>query len=50
MLDHIEMGEYSKMIEEALSKTLCVKEQTTADLGGKASTEQFTHNIIKNLN
>lgn len=50
MLNHLEMFDYAKTIEEALSKTLCNKEQTTADLGGKASTEEFAQFIIKNLN
>ncbi|CAN5141503.1 isocitrate/isopropylmalate family dehydrogenase [soil metagenome] len=50
MLNHIEMFDHAKKVEEALNKTLFVKEQTTADLGGKASTEEFTQNIIKNLN
>jgi isocitrate dehydrogenase (NAD+) len=50
MLDHIGMFDYARTIEEALSKTLCNKDQVTADLGGKASTEEFTQFIIKNMN
>ncbi|MDQ3536372.1 MAG: isocitrate/isopropylmalate family dehydrogenase [Bacteroidota bacterium] len=50
MLNHIEMHEEGNRINIALNNTLRVKESTTADLGGKANTQKFTDNIIKNLN
>lgn len=50
MLNHIEMHEEASRIDLALNNTLRVKELTTADLGGKANTNEFTNNIINNLN
>lgn len=48
MLKYIGENTYAEKIEKALFKTL--KENTfTADLGGKASTTEFTNAIIKNL-
>ena len=48
MLKYIGENIYAEKIEKALFKTL--KENTfTADLGGKASTTEFTNAIIKNL-
>lgn len=50
MLNHLNMYEEAGRIDNALNNTLRKKELTTADLGGKANTKQFTDNIIKNLN
>lgn len=50
MLNYMDLNEYAEKIGEALDLTLSNPEQRTADLGGKASTESFTENIIKNLN
>lgn len=50
MLDHLEMFDEARKIDNAINKTLAIKELTTGDLGGKASTQEFTNNVIKNLN
>lgn len=49
MLDHIGEIEKSKEIEKALIKTLKEGKFLTADLGGTASTTEFTNEIINNL-
>jgi isocitrate dehydrogenase (NAD+) len=49
MLHHLEMHDYADRIANALNKTLLHKEQCTGDLGGKASTMEFTQNIINNM-
>jgi isocitrate dehydrogenase (NAD+) len=45
------LGEHSKadQIEKALEGTLLNQEECTGDLGGKASTSQFTQHIINKL-
>ncbi len=48
MLRYIEENSYADRIEKALFKTLSDNIKT-ADLGGKASTSEFTQAIIKNL-
>lgn len=50
MLNHMEMFDEATKIDRAINKTLAIKELTTGDLGGKASTQDFTNNVIKNLN
>ncbi len=50
MLDYIGEKERAKKISLALEKTLQNKQQCTGDLGGKATTKEFTQNIINNLN
>ena len=49
MLCHMDLMRESKMIEDALNKTLANKEQCTGDLGGNASTMQFAENVISNF-
>jgi len=49
MLEHIGEEERAKRISAALEKTLQNKQQCTGDLGGKATTKEFTKNIINNL-
>ena len=49
MLHHIGEGEIARRLENAIGVTLRNKDQCTADLGGKAGTEEFTNNIITNL-
>merc|ERR1711879_219036 len=48
MLRHVGMGEYADRIEKATLDTIR-SEVRTGDLGGKATTTQFTEAIIKNL-
>ena len=45
------MGEtaIARRLENAIDVTLRNKDQCTADLGGKAGTEEFTNNVIRNL-
>ena len=49
MLKYIEQREIAEKIEKALYKTLNEQKVTTADLGGNATTDEFTKEIIKNL-
>jgi isocitrate dehydrogenase (NAD+) len=49
MLEYIKLNEHAQKIQNALEKTLKVKELCTGDLGGKANTATFTQNIINHL-
>ncbi len=49
MLKYIGEKEYAEKIEKALLKTLKEGKVLTADLGGSATTTEFTDEIIKNL-
>jgi isocitrate dehydrogenase (NAD+) len=50
MLEYLDLKEYSTKIDEALKATLADSSQCTGDLGGKASTQEFTQNVISKLN
>lgn len=50
MLKYIGERDYADKINTALMKTLSQGKVLTSDLGGSATTEQFTAEIIKNLN
>ena len=49
MLEYLGEKDSAARIEAALGETLLVKEQCTGDLGGKASTKEFTQHIIAKL-
>ena len=49
MLDYMDKKDISKKISNAVDKVLKSKIVLTQDLGGKASTEEFAGEIIKNL-
>ena len=49
MLNYLKLTDYHDTISEALDSTLKNKNECTADLGGGASTTDFTQNIIKKL-
>ena len=49
MLDHIGEPAAARRIESALAAVLAKPEQTTRDLGGKASTTEFTRAIVQAL-
>lgn len=49
MLKHIEQRNVAEKVEHALYKTLKEQKVITADLGGNATTTEFTSEIIKNL-
>jgi isocitrate dehydrogenase (NAD+) len=49
MLDHIGESAAARRIESAVTAVLAVPERTTRDLGGKASTTEFTHAIVQAL-
>jgi isocitrate dehydrogenase (NAD+) len=49
MLHHLGEGTLALRLQRALDETLRVKDQCTADLGGKANTREFTANVIRNL-
>lgn len=49
MLRHIGERSAASRIEGALNKVLAGREKTTADIGGKASTTEFTDAVIAAL-
>ena len=49
MLDYINQGNSSEQIRSALIRTLYNPETRTGDLGGSLTTDQFTLEVIKNL-
>lgn len=49
MLEYLGEKELAASLGNAIDKTLAFPEQCTGDLGGTATTEIFTQNIIKNL-
>ena len=49
MLRYLEMQEAANRIETALFKTLANQSQSTKDLGGDSSTEEFAEFVVKNL-
>ena len=49
MLNYLKLTDYHDTISSALDKTLAITNECTADLGGNASTTDFTQNIIKKL-
>ncbi len=49
MLRHLNEQTIADKIEDAMLKTLSVKEHCTRDLGGNSSTKEFTKKIIENL-
>jgi isocitrate dehydrogenase (NAD+) len=50
MLDHIGEQAAARRIEAALARALAVPDRTTRDLGGNASTTEFTRAIVHALN
>ena len=49
MLDYLGEQKHALRINQALNATLENKALCTGDLGGKASTKEFTQSIIDNL-
>ena len=49
MLKYIEQREVAEKVEKALYKTLKEQKVVTSDLGGTATTTEFTTEIINNL-
>jgi isocitrate dehydrogenase (NAD+) len=49
MLDHVEHQDKAKRIRTAIDKVLRDDNIRTGDLGGKASTKQFTQAVVKRL-
>jgi isocitrate dehydrogenase (NAD+) len=49
MLDHVGHQEKARRIRDALDKVLCEDNIRTGDLGGKASTKEFTRAIVSRL-
>jgi isocitrate dehydrogenase (NAD+) len=49
MLEHIGEAAAARRIEAALLRVLATPERTTRDLGGKATTSEFTHAIVQAL-
>jgi isocitrate dehydrogenase (NAD+) len=49
MLDHLAMPQHAERIRRAIRETLAAKDRLTRDLGGSASTEQFTDALIARL-
>ena len=49
MLDHVGMQDKAKRVRDAVDQVLCVDKVRTGDLGGKASTKEFTKAIVARL-
>jgi isocitrate dehydrogenase (NAD+) len=49
MLRHMGLTEHADKIEKAALSTIAEGKMITGDLGGKASTQQFTDEILKKL-
>ncbi len=49
MLHHMELHDHARNIENAINETLLHKDQCTGDLGGSASTTEFTDFVIEKL-
>jgi isocitrate dehydrogenase (NAD+) len=49
MLDHVNMQDKAKRVRDAVDQVLCVDNIRTGDLGGKATTKEFTAAIVKRL-
>ena len=49
MLDHVGEQDKARRIRAALDGVLCEDQVRTGDLGGKASTKEFTQAIVKRL-
>jgi len=49
MLHHINLDYHSKIINDAVEKTIKSGRAKTKDLGGHATTTEFTHHVIANL-
>ncbi|MGZ4833476.1 MAG: isocitrate/isopropylmalate dehydrogenase family protein [Terriglobales bacterium] len=49
MLDHVELHDKAAKVRDAIDGVLCEDKVRTGDLGGKASTKEFTKAIVKRL-
>jgi len=49
LLKHLNLHQFATVIEAALDKTLKGGKARTQDFGGNATTQQFTSEVIKNL-
>jgi isocitrate/isopropylmalate dehydrogenase len=49
MLIHLKELEAAKRLQAAVEKVYAAKQHTTGDVGGHASTEEFTDAVIANL-
>jgi len=49
MLDHLGMQDKAKRVRDAIDHVLCVDKIRTGDLGGKASTKEFTKAIVSRV-
>ena len=49
MLDHIRRTDLATRLREAISATLNMDEVRTGDLGGKATTAQFTAALVSRI-
>ncbi|KAM6495840.1 isocitrate dehydrogenase 3 alpha [Amanita muscaria] len=49
MLRHMKLGEYASRIEKATLATIAEGKSITGDLGGKATTIEYTNAIIEKI-
>jgi isocitrate/isopropylmalate dehydrogenase len=49
MLDHLGLGDAATRLRRAIKTTLVQGEYKTSDLGGNASTEQYTQALVRAL-
>jgi isocitrate dehydrogenase (NAD+) len=49
MLDHVKLGDSARRLRQAIDDTLNVDQVRTGDLGGKASTSEYTRALVSRL-
>jgi isocitrate dehydrogenase (NAD+) len=49
MLDHVNLQDKAKRLRDAIDQVLCEDKVRTGDLGGKASTKEFTQAVVKRV-
>lgn len=49
MLDHVKLGDSARRLRQAIDDTLNVDQVRTGDLGGKASTSEYTQALVSRL-
>ncbi|NML17590.1 isocitrate/isopropylmalate family dehydrogenase [Azohydromonas caseinilytica] len=50
MLDHVKLGDKAARLRQAIHDTLNVDQVRTGDLGGKASTREYTQALVSRIN
>ena len=49
MLEHVNQADLARRLRAAVDRTLCEDKVRTGDLGGKATTKEFSRAVIRRL-